>query len=128
MAFLQNRHFGNTPGALPFDCTPSSILASTPCVACLSEKELLAALVAIIAVSKSKTLKQVLEDSACFTCMSDKQLLQAIVVIFGNGLLGETHTIQEVIDEMHCLVCASDKQLKASLVQLLCEDVSLAVQ
>lgn len=103
-----------------YECTPSSLLASNPCVACLSEKEMLAVLVGILATYNEQTVAEVMSESACFTCMSRKQMLQALVTIMGNELLGQEHTPQEVIDNMHCLVCATDQQLYAALLYQLC--------
>jgi hypothetical protein len=103
-----------------FVCTPSSLLASNPCMACLSEKQLLAALVGIMAQSLEESLPDVLKNSACFMCMSKKQMLQALVSIVGNSALGDSESPQSVIDTYHCLVCASEKQLQAAFLWLLC--------
>jgi hypothetical protein len=104
-----------------YDCTPSSLLASTPCLKCLSEHEMLAVLVGIMALYAEKDIPTVMEESACFTCMSKKEMLQALVTIFGNDLLGDSHSAQDVVDEYHCLVCATDLQLRAALLKLLCD-------
>lgn len=104
-----------------YDCTPSSLLASTPCLKCLSEHELLAVLVGILALQANKTVATIMEESACFRCMSKKEMLQAIVTIAGNDFLGDANTAQDVIDEYHCLVCATDLQLRAALLKLLCD-------
>lgn len=110
-----------------FVCTPSSLLASTPCLKCLSEHEMLAVIVGILAIGVGKTNAEAMSDSACFTCMSRKQMLQAIVTILGNQLLGDEHTPQEVVDTYHCLVCATDTQLLAAILQMLCSDVSISL-
>ena len=107
---------------IAYDCDPSSLLASNPCLACLSEKELLAVLVGIIATANGDTPAEVMEASKCFTCMSKKQMLQALATILGNNLLGEGHSPQEVIDEQHCLVCATEQQLLAALLYQICND------
>lgn len=116
------------PAPLAFECTPDSLLKSTPCVACLSEHELLAVIVGILSLAASKTVAEAMSDSACFTCLSDKQLLQALVVKIGNDALGEEHTVSEVVDQFHCLVCATPKQLKAAIIQLLCANFTLSIQ
>lgn len=103
-----------------YECTPSSLLDSTPCLKCLSEKELLAVLVGIFAASADKTVAQVMEDSACFTCLSKKEMLQALVTIMGNAMLGEGTTPSDIIANYHCLVCAPEQQLLAAALQLLC--------
>jgi hypothetical protein len=110
-----------------YDCTPSSLLASTPCLKCLSEHELLAVLVGILAMDAETDIPTLMEDSACFTCMTKKEMLQALVTIFGNDILGEAHSAQDVVDEYHCLVCATDLQLRSALIKLLCDfDLSRA--
>lgn len=115
------------PSPESFQCTPSSMMASTPCLACLSEKEMLAVIVAILAIAAGKTIPEVVSDSACFTCLSDKQLLQSIITYLGNDLLGETVSAQDVVDQMHCLVCAPQKQLLAALVKLLCDNFTITL-
>lgn len=103
-----------------FTCTPASLIDSTPCLKCLSEKELLAALVALFAAQADKTVEEVTEESACYKCLSDKQLLQSLVTILGNTLLGEGETPSSVIEDYHCLVCLPEHDLKAALVRLIC--------
>jgi hypothetical protein len=109
-----------------YDCTPSSLVASNPCLACLPEKTLLAALVGVIAIAAEKEQAALLVDSACFMCLSEKQMLQALVTIVGNDMLTDS-TVQDVIDEYHCLVCASQKQLLAALLYLLCNEVTFTI-
>ena len=109
-----------------FTCTPSSLIASSPCLACLSEKEMIGALVGIAAISAEVEIPAVLKASACFDCLSKKQMLQALVTIAGNDLLGEETTPQEVIDDIVCLECAGEKKLLAALLYLLCNDIKFA--
>ena len=108
-------------------CTPSSMIDSSPCLSCLSEHEMLAVIVALIALATEKTTAEVMSDSACFTCLSRKQMLQALVTKLGNDLLGERHTVQEVIDSYHCLVCVPDQQLLAAILQQLCAELTVSV-
>ena len=115
----------------PYVCTPSSLLASNPCLACLSHKELLAAFLGIMAISDAHyrdDLQKLLQDSACFTCLSDSQMEQALVTIFGNGLLGDLRTVPEVIDYIKCLECASDKQIKAAILFMWCHFLSFTIE
>lgn len=115
------------PNPRAFDCTPSSLLASVPCLSCLSETELLATMVAIIALATDKNISDILKESACFTCMSDKQMEQGIVTILGNDLLGESFSEAELLDDMKCIrQCSNAKQLKAALLYLLCNDIKFA--
>lgn len=113
------------PAPIAFDCEPDSLLASVPCLKCLSEKEMLASLAAILALAASKTNAQVISDSACFTCMSRKEMLQALVTKIANDLLGAEFSTQAVLDQMRCLVCATEKQLLAAILQMLCANFTL---
>jgi len=111
----------DTPQA--YVCTPSSLIASNPCLACISEKELLASLLGIFAKASrdyANDLPKLLEDSACFTCLSKKQMLQALVTITGSDLLGENESVPDVIEFIKCLECASEKQIYAALIYLFC--------
>lgn len=101
---------------------------SEPCLQCLSEKELLAALVGILALALDKTFNQALTESACFTCMSEKQMLQAFVTLMGNYLLGENNTAADVVEQMHCLVCAPRHQLLAASLYLLCSGFTFTAE
>lgn len=120
MANLQQRQNFGLDDPQGYDCTPSSLLASTPCLSCLSEHDMLAVIVGIFAVALDKTIPEIMDEGACFSCMSKKQMLQALATILGNQLLGEEHTAQEVIDEMHCLVCVPDQQLLAAILRMFC--------
>ena len=113
-------------GTLPYECTPSSLLASTPCLACLSEKQMLSAIVGINAIAMTQAVPDALEASTCFMCMSKKQMLQALVTILGNQLLGERNSAQEVIDATKCIECASEKQLLAAILWQLCNGFTIA--
>jgi hypothetical protein len=101
-------------------CTPSSLLASNPCLDCYGEVELLAALVGVLAMNAGTSIPQLAEDASCFKCMSKKQFLQAFVTIVGNQVLGERYSAQDVIDQYHCLTCYSELELKAMLLSLIC--------
>jgi hypothetical protein len=115
-----------------FDCTPSSLLASYPCLSCLSEKQMLAAMVGITAyVSRTyhNNLPLLLKNSACFMCLSKKQMLQAFVTMLGSTMIGDTPgAMQEVIDEMKCLLCASEKQLLAAFLHMMCNDITFTYE
>jgi hypothetical protein len=106
---------------MAFTCTPSELLKLNPCLPCLSEKELLSALVGIFAAAEEHAVTDVMKSSACFTCMSKKQLLVGLVSIMGQGLL-DRQTVPEIIDSIRCLECASEKQLLAAIMWLLCHD------
>ena len=103
-----------------YTCTPSSLLNSAPCLSCLSEKQMLATLLAIITIYNEDEVRTVLEDSACLMCMSKKQMLQALVTIMGNNLLGETYSASDIADRVKCLECASQKQIMAAILHGSC--------
>lgn len=111
-----------------FVCTPSSLLASVPCLQCYSEKELLAALVGILAQALDKTFDEALTEAACFNCMTDKQMLEGLVVVLGNWLLGERVTAAEVIEQIRCRNCTSRKQLLAAILYLLCSGFTFTAE
>lgn len=113
----------NDSGLHAFTCTPSSLLASTPCLACVSEKEMLAVLVGIFAISEGHTIADVMKDSACFTCMSKKQMLHGLTTLLGSEILGERTSVAEVKDTIRCLECASKHQLLAAILYLLCHSL-----
>lgn len=103
-----------------FECTPSSLLDSVPCLKCLSEKELLAGILAIFLTELEEDVETVMADSSCFTCMSRKQMLQSLATILGNGILGSDFEPGELLERYKCLRCASDQQLLAAILYLLC--------
>jgi len=106
-----------------FICTPSSLLASYPCLACLSEHEMLAGLVGIAANASEKyyaNLELLLKDSACFTCMGKKDMFQAVLTMLGSEMVGaEPGAMQAILDRTKCLLCANDQQLRAAFLFLI---------
>lgn len=113
------------PVPVAYTCTPSSLLASEPCIKCLSEKEMWAAIVAILALNAGKSVKDAMKDAACFNCMTDSQMLQAALTILGNNLLGETKSLTDVLNLMKCLVCTSEHQLKAAALKMFCDEITV---
>jgi hypothetical protein len=113
----------NDSGLHTFTCTPSSLLASYPCLDCISEKDMLAVLVGIFAISEGHTIADVMKDSACFNCMSKKQMLQGLTTLLGSEILGERTSMATVIDTIKCLQCASKQQLLAAILYLLCHSL-----
>lgn len=105
-------------------CTPSGLLAHTPCLQCLSEKELLAGLVAVLADASGMSVETLMTSSACFTCMSKKEMLEALVSIFGDAFGTDVPTL---IAQYKCLVCSNEKQLLAAALFLLCHgDITIS--
>lgn len=104
---------------LTFDPTPSGLTGANPCLQCLSQKELLAALAGVMATGAGISMNSLIQSSKCFTCLSDKEMLQGLVSIVGQSVLTGGATVSDVIEQMHCLVCASEKQLLAAILFLL---------
>lgn len=108
-------------------CTPSALLEDYKCLACLSEKELLAVLVLVAnqligTYNLPEELDDLFSDSACFTCLSDKQKFQAIISAMSTVAYERSgKTIDEVRDEIKCMLCAPPGVLKGAAVLLLCQ-------
>lgn len=101
---------------------PSELLKVYPCLACLSEKELLAVIVLSMAQASplhANNVALLLSDSACFTCLSKKQRLQALAALLGNMGLG-TKTVPEIRDAIKCLLCGTPNQLWSAALFLYC--------
>lgn len=113
------------PAPVAYTCTPASLLASEPCIKCLSEKEMWAAIVAILALNAGKTPATVMREAACFNCMSEKQMLQGALTVLGSQLLGAETTVSAVLATMNCLVCASESRLKAAALKLFCDGITI---
>ena len=110
---------------MPATCSsPSSLIGQYPCLACLSNTELLAVMVLALATSNGYTLpddtSRLLTDSKCVTCLTDKQLLQALAGLMAGGMLSG-QTVTQMRAKIKCLVNANPKQLKAALVNLICQ-------
>ena len=104
-------------------CTPNSLLKLAPCLACLSDHELLALLVYAMAQESStyaNSTANVVKDSNCLTCMSKKQLLQAMVSLIGFEFL-RGMSVATARNKIKCLTCLSDHRLEAAFVYLLCD-------
>lgn len=105
-------------------CRISDIADNYPCLACLSEKELLAVLAQSLAVLNrydlsAGDLPTLLEDSACISCLSDKQLLQALVGIIG-GYADSELSIADIREDVKCLLCVPPQKVRALIVYLAC--------
>lgn len=120
MALISNPPSRIIPDPQAFTCTPSSLIASSPCVACYSKHEMIAALVAIIALALGKTANEIISESKCFQCMTEKQMLQSFVTVMGNNLLGDGTSIEDVADMVNCLKCKADRDLLAAFIYGAC--------
>lgn len=116
-------------------CVPPSVtLAQYPCLACLSEKDLLAVLVYSMAqvtnenadpdVNYSANMPRLLADSACWMCLSKKQMLQALVGMMAN-LFVAGKTVAQLRDAIKCMQCGSQKQLQAAFMFLFCTEFQI---
>lgn len=100
-------------------CTPSELLDTYPCLACLSESELKAVIALSLADTLGLTVAEMLEDTACFNCLSKKQLLQVIATRIGSEFLGR-YTVAEIRDQIKCLLCAPTGKVDAAFGYLVC--------
>lgn len=105
-------------------CTVDGLQAASPCVKCLSRKELLALLIVIMADQLGYDLpddnSEILEDSACFRCQSDRERLNG----FMSKLVSEyrdAYTIEELREEIKCILCWDEVAIKSALALLLCQ-------
>lgn len=105
--------------AIAISCTPSSLLDTYPCLACLSESELKAVIVVALAEQLRLTTDEILENSACFKCLSKKQMLQAATAIIGNEYLSDM-TVSAIREKIKCLLCANPDAVNAALTYGLC--------
>lgn len=108
-------------------CTPSELLNTYPCLACLSETELKAVIVVALAANNSKTVAETLSESACFKCLSDKQKLQAATAVIANEYLS-SYTVPEIRELIKCLLCGPADALDAALTYLLCIQLNAQVE
>lgn len=96
--------------------TPRTLVGDTPCLQCLSEKELLAILLYIFAYLNSHTITEALEGSPCFMCLSKKQQLHGLVDVLSEKFLSEV-SVPTIIQEIKCLECAPEPQIIAALLR-----------
>ena len=113
-------------------CSPSELLAATPCIQCLSKKQILT----VLALSLCKIVNEnsradcdpatLLSDGNCFPCMSDTQLLQALLALVLNYGIdsGYVEAGTGLIDDAACLLCLSDHQLKSIILKQFCEGIN----
>jgi len=106
-------------------CDREWLLESFPCSACLSDKELLAAIVYALGVltgvddSNGETLHGSLEETACIACMTQKQMKQSVLQMMVSSF-GPTFTVDELRDKIKCMMCLDDNKLRALGIRNLC--------
>ncbi len=100
-----------------YTCAPSSLTHSDPCLSCLSEKQLLAVLVSLLATHQSHTAAVAMSASACFTCMSRHEMLQSLVTIVAHKLDVQPDA---AVASNKCLMCATEQQLLAAALLQVC--------
>lgn len=113
-------------------CDKDELLAAFPCVKCLSEHQLIAALVLILCkiVGQSERANcdpaYLLSGSACLTCLSEKQMLEAIVALFAQAGIdaGVMEAETDLREDIACLMCLTPRQLMAIIINKLCEGIA----
>ena len=113
-------------------CDKDELMALGPCIACLSEHQMLA----VIAVAFCKFSggdpdaecdpAVLLEDAKCLTCLNEKQMLQAIVALIVNWGMenGFLRPLTDLRADASCMLCLSPRQLKAILLNQLCTGIA----
>ena len=111
-------------------CSPSELLAQTPCLRCLSQKELWAILLYLSIynfneecrwqVEEKMTVAKALKEGACWNCTTKTQRLQALVSLLANSF-GEEITPAFVRNQIKCLECASETQIQAAVMYMFCQ-------
>lgn len=106
--------------------TPPNIAKTPPfpCVQCLSETELMLALLFLFAdledyaLGTPGELARLDKDAACFSCWSDKQKMQAIVS--GMALATDNFLTEDSLAEsLKCLRCLAPGKVKGMLTYLI---------
>ena len=112
---------------MPINCaTPTDLVNASPCLNCLSQKQLLAVLVFLWKYRTFErdgtTIAEISDASACWNCTSTKQKLVGMVSLWADVILGGEGdpTIDEIKEDIKCLDCASESQLLGMLLYLVC--------
>ena len=105
-------------------CTPAVLMDTYKCLKCLSDSELLALFVIILADQEGTytlpdDLDLLLKDAACFTCLGDRQLLQAGIAAMANDIEADA-TVPELREKIKCLLCAPPRVIKGLLAYITC--------
>ena len=107
------------------DCTPNTLLNIYPCMECLTEKELFAVIVYILAYKAgydlSEDLNDLMSDSACQSCMTDKQMMEAVASMLAYWAGLQSTSMSEIRADVKCLLCAEPRKVKGLLVYLICQ-------
>lgn len=128
MALIQ-RQDTPPPVVVPRETNSIDVLNQTPCLTCLSEKELQAVLVYLLSTqtdySLPDDLRQLMQDSVCINCFSNKEKLQAVVAALADELVTD-ETIPEIRDAMKCLLCATPGQIQSAIIYLLIQIITMS--
>ena len=113
---------------MPATCSsPSDLANAIPCLACLSQTELMCVMILALATSNGYTLpgdtNAVITDSKCVTCLTDKQMLQALAGLLAGSTL-DGLTVTQMRARIKCLACANPRQLKATLLSQFCQYIT----
>lgn len=104
-------------------CTPDILANAYPCLKCVPESELLAALVAILCLINGGTCDadSVQDDASCMKCLNEHEMFEAIVtVLYNYGISTGAITTGTLLELAGCGLCLDEKVLKAALVRQIC--------
>lgn len=111
----------------PSTCNPDTLLKDYPCLQCLDEKQLWAALILILSSicneGTPSTADELVAASPCWPCYNDKQLMQILISkLAGYAVDNGWLVAGDVADVAGCIVCIdSIHKLKAiALAQFCC--------
>lgn len=113
-------------------CDKDELLAAYPCVACLSETQLLA----VIALALCKINagdpnadcdpSTLLDNAACLVCLSEKQMLESVVAMIVRAGVdaGSIQSETDLRGDIACMLCLTPRQILAIILNLICEGIA----
>lgn len=110
-------------------CTPHGLVNNYPCLACLSDSQLLTVIaMSLYALTHSgnHTLTSMLASGKCFACLSDHQKLQAIASsLISIAVANDYFTdATDATETAQCLSCTDPAIIKGLIVGELCEYIN----
>jgi hypothetical protein len=108
-------------------CTPESLIASIPCLQCLSKTQLEMGLMIAWANAAGYTLpadlQQLIADSACIECGldSEKKRLQAELLKLWNAVGPDQTHPNQIPEAFACVLCMTPSQVQAATLLAKCK-------
>lgn len=113
-------------------CTPHGLLAVEPCIACLSEKDILAVIALLLCKINGGGAQTecdptvLLDDAKDLLVMGKKQKLIALASILFQWCLDNDYLESDtgMVEDMACLTCLPEKELLTIILKQICDGVS----